>query len=78
MDSSLQHSRLSKPDSERFRSTGTSLVFRSIGREIKPTWGNRIVKDINDLNYDIPIDFFGKGKFTKSTLVEKNQKSIKN
>jgi hypothetical protein len=60
------------------RSTGTSLVFRSIGREIKPTWGNRIVKDFNDLSYDVPIDLIGKGKFTKSTISPKNQKQIKN
>lgn len=68
MDSSLQHSRISKTDSERFRSTSASIVFKSIGRDIKPFWGNRIIKDFNDLSYDVPIDLLGKGKFNKKIL----------
>jgi len=59
MSSPLNYSRVSKADSEALRSTGVSLVFRTVGRNIKPSWSNRITKDVNDLSYNIDINFFG-------------------
>lgn len=68
MDSPLNGSRFSKNDSEIFRSTGTSLVFKTVGRNTKPSWSNRIIKDVNDLQYDLDIDIIGKYKFQSTTL----------
>ena len=44
----------------------TSIVFRTISRDTKPTWTNRIIKDFNDLSYNVNINFFGKGKLSKN------------
>lgn len=68
MDSPLNYSRFSKNDSDIFRSTGTSLVFKTVGRNTKPSWSNRIIKDVNDLHYDLDIDILGKQKFHSVTL----------
>ena len=68
MDSPLNNSRFSKADSEAFRSTGASLVFKTIGRNIKPSWTNRIVKDVNDLTYNLDLNLLGKNKFKSVTL----------
>lgn len=38
----------------------TSIVFRTISRDTKPTWTNRITKDFNDLSYNVNINLFGK------------------
>lgn len=42
---------------EKLKSTGASLFYKAVGRDTKPAWGNRIVKDFNDLDYDIPRTF---------------------
>ena len=68
MSSPLNYSRVSKADSEALRSTGVSLVFRTVGRNIKPSWSNRITKDVNDLSYNIDINLFGKNQFKSMTL----------
>jgi len=39
---------------DQMKSTGASLFFKSIGREVRPSWSNRIIKDFNDLDYDTP------------------------
>ena len=44
--------------SEKAKSTGISLFDRAVGRDSRPTWGNRIYKDVNDLNYDVKVDRF--------------------
>lgn len=74
MDSPLNYSRFSKPDSDVFKSTGTSLVFKTVGRSTRPNWSNRIIKDVNDLNYTIDLDLIGKQKFHSTTL--QNRRSI--
>lgn len=76
MDSPLNYSRFSKPDSDFFRSTGTSLVFKTVGRNTKPSWSNRIVKDVNDLQYSINVDLFGKNKFQSVTLENRRRESL--
>jgi hypothetical protein len=38
---------------ERLKSTGDSLFVRAVGRSTKPAWGNRLVKDFYDLDYDM-------------------------
>lgn len=68
MSSPLNYSRVSKADSEALRSTGVSLIFKTVGRNIKPSWSNRITKDVNDLSYNIDINFFGKNQFKSMTL----------
>lgn len=78
MDSPLDLSRLSKPDSDLLRSTGTSLVFKTVGRNTKPYWSNRFIKDVNDLNYNIDIDLFGKKKFHSTTLDNKRRENLFN
>jgi hypothetical protein len=56
---------------EAMKSTGASLFFRSIGRETRPTWGNRIVKDFYDLDYDVQADLFKHtSKFRNSELTK--------
>lgn len=76
-------SRFSKNDSEIFRSTGNSIVFKTVGRDTKPAWSNRFVKDVNDLDYDIDINLFGKQKsrsrsvsanWSKNPSINKNPK----
>ena len=68
MNSPLNYSRVSKADSEALRSTGASIVFKTVGRNVKPTWTNRITKDVNDLSYNININFFGKNRFKSVTF----------
>jgi hypothetical protein len=71
MDSPLNYSRFSKPDSDVFKSTGTSLVFKTVGRSTKPSWSNRIIKDVNDLSYTLDLDLIGKQKFHSVTLQDR-------
>lgn len=75
MNSPLNYSRVSKADSDALRSTGTSLVFKTVGRNVKPSWSNRITKDVNDLSYNININFFGNNKFKSLTL---ERRSLRN
>lgn len=75
MEYPLSYSRLSKPESEAFRSTGTSLVFKTVGRGTRPSWSNRITKDINDLQYNLETDYIGKAKFSSVTLESRRRKS---
>lgn len=52
----------------KLRSTGSSLFYRAVGRETKPAWGNRIVKDFYDLDYNVPTSSFRLGdKWGSST-----------
>jgi hypothetical protein len=34
------------------------MFYRAVGRETKPAWGNRIVKDFYDLDYEVPTSTF--------------------
>lgn len=45
-----------------------SLIFRTVGRNTKPSWSNRIVKDVNNLHYNLHIDLFGQEKSHSVTL----------
>lgn len=38
----------------KLKSTGTSVFQKAVGRQTSAAWGNRIVKDFYDLDYDIP------------------------
>lgn len=52
----------------KLHSTGSSLFYRAVGRETKPAWGNRIMKDFYDLDYDVPTTSFQLAhKFSSST-----------
>lgn len=76
MDSPLNNSRFSKADSDRFRTTGTSLVFKTVSRNTRPPWSNRIIKDVNDLNYTLEIDLIGKHKFLSVDLKSRRRSSL--
>lgn len=41
--------------------TGSALFRKAVGRDTKPAWTNRIVKDFYDLDYDLPDNL---AKFT--------------
>ena len=51
----MRGSQISEEDCSRskMRSTGASIFHRAIGRETSANWGNRIVKDFYDLDYDL-------------------------
>jgi len=38
---------------EALKSTGTSIFYKAVGRDTRPAWGNRIIKDFNDLDYEV-------------------------
>lgn len=56
---------------DKLKSTGSSLFYRATGRETKPTWGNRIVKDFYDLDYDVKNDMVKFNQNFKSSDVKK-------
>jgi hypothetical protein len=49
---------LEDPPKSKLRSTGSTMFYRAVGRETKPAWGNRIVKDFYDLDYNVPTSSF--------------------
>jgi len=49
----LQESRASSSAKDQLRSTRGSFFNRTLGRDTRPAWGNRIVKDFYDLDYDL-------------------------
>lgn len=42
------------------KSTRGSFFTKATGREVKANWGNRILKDFNDLQYEVSIDRFSR------------------
>ena len=45
-----------------------------MGREDRPSWGNRFLKDFNDLHYDFAIDrFSNSNKFINSQLLQSDR-----
>jgi hypothetical protein len=36
------------------KTPNASLFAKAVGRERKPAWGNRFLKDFYDLDYDLP------------------------
>ena len=53
---SIYESRASSPDNQRKISSSqcrTSSAFRTTARTTKAHWGNRFIKDSNDLTYDV-------------------------
>ena len=75
MDSG-QSSRVQSPDKDEFRKTLTqsraSTAFRTTNRSTKPHWGNRFVRDVNDLTYDIKYDLIkGKSELNHSKFKKK-------
>ena len=56
------------------RSTRGSFFSKATGREIRASWGNRIVKDFYDLEYNVGIDrFSNQNKFKNAELVKKRK-----
>lgn len=51
----------------KLRSTGSSMFYRAVGRETKPAWGNRIVKDFYDLDYNVASTTFKLNENFKSS-----------
>ena len=51
----MRGSQISEEDCSRskMRSTGASIFHKAVGRETSANWGNRIVKDFYDLDYDL-------------------------
>ena len=41
---------------------------------MKASWGNRIVKDFNDLDYDVSVDRFSKNNRFKNSDIVKRRK----
>ena len=39
---------------ESLKTPNASLFAKAVGRERKPVWGNRFLKDFYDLDYDLP------------------------
>lgn len=56
----------SKPIST--NTTSTSLIFKTISRSIQPPLSHRIVKEYNDLDYNINLNLIGKDKFKSLQL----------
>lgn len=58
------------------KSTGATLFQKAAGRDTKPAWGNRIVKDFYDLDYDLPGNLASiTEKFTKQPAKVKTRVS---
>ena len=63
----MEDSRATSALKKNMKSTRGSFFSKGTGREIAPSWGNRIVKDFNDLDYDVSIDrFSNKNRFKNS------------
>ena len=48
----ISDSRASTSLKDTLKSTRGSFFYRAMGRDTKPAWGNRIVKDFYDLDYN--------------------------
>ena len=67
-------SRASSAAKQNMKSTRGSFFTKVTGRDSKPTWGNRIVKDFNDLQYDVSIDRFSKpNRFKNNDLLKRRK-----
>jgi hypothetical protein len=59
---------------ETLKSTGTSVFYKAIGRDTRPAWSNRIIKDFNDLDYEVKEDIIkSPGKFLNNDLAKKKR-----
>ena len=56
------------------RSTRGSFFTKYTGREVKASWGNRVVKDFNDLQYEVSTNRFSKPNSFKNADVLKRRK----
>ena len=63
----------STSEKEQMKSTRGSFFVKATGRDNKPAWGNRIVKDFNDLGYDVERNRFSNISKFKNTEQEKRQ-----
>lgn len=80
MTSIASNSRVRSPDID-IKNNRTisraSTAFRTTDRNTRAHWGNRFVKDFNDLTYDIKYDLIkGKTEIDKSTKFQKNNGKI--
>ncbi len=64
----------STSEKEQMKSTRGSFFVKATGRDNKPAWGNRIVKDFNDLDYDVERNRFSNISKFKNTEQVKKQK----
>ena len=57
---------------DNMKSTRGSFFNKVTGRDNKPSWSNRIVKDFYDLDYDVGVDRFSKiNRFKNSHLLHR-------
>jgi hypothetical protein len=70
----LSDSRSTSAAKEQFKSTRGSFFIKATGRDVRPAWSNRIVKDFNDLDYDVERNRFSSINKFKNTDILKKQK----
>lgn len=70
----LQESRASSSIKDHLKSTRGSFFNRAVGRDTRPVWGNRIVKDFYDLDYDTTSFSFSNPRRFKNTQLLQRQK----
>ncbi len=63
----ISDSRASTSLKDNLKSTRGSLFYKAMGRDTKPAWGNRIVKDFYDLDYNPESDLLS-NSFKKSSM----------
>lgn len=70
----LSDSRSTSTAKEQLKSTRGSFFLKATGRDVKPPWTNRIIKDFNDLDYDVNTDRFSNiNRFTNTALLKKQK-----
>lgn len=70
----LSDSRSTSAAKEQFKSTRGSFFIKATGRDVRPAWSNRIVKDFNDLDYDVERNRLSSINKFKNTDILKKQK----
>jgi hypothetical protein len=58
---------------DHLKGAGSPLFLKAVGRDTKPVWGNRMVNDFYDLDYDIPSNISTR----VDSLTKRSAKKIK-
>ena len=66
----------SNPFSTRVMSSNLSSNFKGVSRQSSATWGNRFVRDHNDLVYDADINSIGRKLTAKNRAKQGKKKTI--
>jgi len=70
----LHESRASSSGKDPLKSTRASFFSRAVGRDTRPSWGNRILKDFYDLDYDFTLDRYSNpSQFTNTHQQQKQR-----